>query len=75
MKEVLTKEFWQGVKKTFEEARDGTAVKADGPSPPAERRPSDDSPAEALTPPKDLNNPADIEENQRSLEPKTSEAP
>jgi hypothetical protein len=28
MKEVLTKKFWKDVKKTFEEARDGTAVKA-----------------------------------------------
>jgi hypothetical protein len=26
MKEVLTKKFWKDVKKTFEEARDGTAV-------------------------------------------------
>ena len=74
MKEVLTKEFWQGVKKTFEEARDGTAVKADGPVPPAERRPSDDSRAEAPTPPKDLNNTADIGESPQ-LEPRTSEAP
>jgi hypothetical protein len=28
MKEVLTKKFWKDVKKTFEEARDGTAVEA-----------------------------------------------
>ena len=28
MKEVLSKKFWKDVKKTFEEARDGTAVKA-----------------------------------------------
>jgi hypothetical protein len=28
MKEVLTKKFWKDVKKTFEEARDGTAVQA-----------------------------------------------
>jgi hypothetical protein len=28
MKEVLTRKFWKDVKKTFEEARDGTAVKA-----------------------------------------------
>jgi len=74
MKEVLTKEFWQGVKKTFEEARDGTAVKPDGPVPPAERRPSDDSPAEALTSPQDLNNMADIGESSQ-LDPRTSEAP
>ena len=26
MKEVLTKKFWQDVKKTFEEARDGTSA-------------------------------------------------
>jgi hypothetical protein len=26
MKEVLTKKFWKDVKKTFEEARDGTEV-------------------------------------------------
>ena len=28
MKEVLSKKFWKDVKKTFEEARDGTEVKA-----------------------------------------------
>ena len=28
MKEVLSKKFWKDVKKTFEEARDGTAAKA-----------------------------------------------
>jgi hypothetical protein len=26
MKEVLTKKFWKDVKKTFEEARDGTSA-------------------------------------------------
>jgi hypothetical protein len=34
MKEVLTKKFWKDVMKTFEEARDGTEVKAsDAPAP------------------------------------------
>jgi hypothetical protein len=35
MKEVLTKKFWKDVKKTFEEARDGTAVKADDSAAPS----------------------------------------
>jgi hypothetical protein len=35
MKEVLSKKFWKDVKKTFEEARDGTAVKADDPAAPS----------------------------------------
>ena len=35
MKEVLTKKFWKDVRKTFEDARDGTALKAgDSPVPP-----------------------------------------
>jgi uncharacterized protein len=35
MKEVLTRKFWKDVKKTFEEARDGTAVEAgDSAAPP-----------------------------------------
>jgi hypothetical protein len=29
MKEVLTKSFWQGVKKTFDDARDGVPEKED----------------------------------------------
>ena len=60
MKEVLTKRFWQGVKKTFEEAKDGIAVKSDGPVPPAECHSSDDSPSGTPTRPKELNNTADI---------------
>ena len=31
MKEVLTRNFWRGVKKTFDEARDGPAPPAPAP--------------------------------------------
>jgi uncharacterized protein len=37
MKEVLTKKFWKDAKKTFEEARDGTAVKAGDSAAPSTR--------------------------------------
>ena len=32
MKELLTKKFWQDVKKTFEDARDGAAEEQPAPS-------------------------------------------
>jgi hypothetical protein len=44
MKEVLTRKFWKDVKKTFEEARDGTAVEAGD----SDRQPA--SPAAPLAP-------------------------
>ena len=65
MKEMLTRKFWQEVKKTFEEARDGTAV--GGSLALAEGRPGDDSPAEAPTPPRDETAP--VTSGHRSPEP------
>ena len=37
MKEVFTTTFWKGVKKTFEEARDGPAPVKEAPQIPAKR--------------------------------------
>jgi hypothetical protein len=65
MKEMLTKKFWQEVKKTFEEARDGPAKGSSLAL--AEGRPGDDSPAEAPTPPKDET--ALLTSGHRSREP------
>ena len=72
MQDLLTKKFWKEVKKIFQEARDGTAVKAAYPAPPAARGPGDASSAVAPTPPKDLNNAAHIEELPHK---RASEAP
>jgi hypothetical protein len=44
MKEVLTKKFWQGVKKTFYEALEDSPSENKTPPPPA---PADDAPKEA----------------------------
>jgi hypothetical protein len=57
MKEVLTKRFWQNVKKTFDDALEGPPVKANDPGIPAEVRPDNVLSPEASTPPI-----ADIEE-------------
>src|SRR5215471_2679083 len=54
MKEVLTKRFWQDVKKTFDEALEDAPVKADDPGVPAEVHPGNIESAEAPTPPADL---------------------
>ena len=60
MKEVLTKRFWQDVKKTFDEALEGAPAKANDPGVPAEVHPGNVELAEAPTPAADLNNTADI---------------
>ena len=46
MKEVLTKSFWQGVKKTFYEALEDPPPKDDAPQIPAEGNPKTLSTAE-----------------------------
>jgi hypothetical protein len=49
MKEVLTKNFWQGVKKTFDDARNGTPPPEDKTPQPAVEpaiEPIPDSPPE-----------------------------
>ena len=38
MKEVLTKRFWEGVKKTFNEALEGPPAKATDPDVPVEAK-------------------------------------
>jgi hypothetical protein len=49
MKEVLTKRFWQDVKKTFEEARDGTPENASDPAIAAKTQPDGVPSAESTT--------------------------
>jgi hypothetical protein len=49
MKEVFTKSFWEGVKKTFDEAREGPPPAENASQTPAEGDPSDSSTSE--TPP------------------------
>jgi hypothetical protein len=49
MKEVLTKKFWQGVKKTFDEAREGPPSEITAAPPPVEASP--DAPAPPEPPP------------------------
>ena len=51
MKEVLTKRFWRDVKKTFDDARQGTLPKDSDSSPPAGKKPDPFAPAE--TPPQE----------------------
>ena len=43
MKEVLTKSFWEGVRKTFNEALEGPPTKASGLDVPDEAGPNDAS--------------------------------
>jgi len=43
MKEVFTKGFWQGVKKTFDEALEGTTPAETATQTPAEDKPRDSS--------------------------------
>ena len=50
MNEVLTKSFWQGVKRTFYEALEGPAPKQDALT-PAEGNPNTSSTSEAPTSP------------------------
>ncbi len=50
MKEVLTKSFWQGVKKTFYEAMEPPPVKDDAARAPA-AGPGDAPPSEKPSPP------------------------
>jgi hypothetical protein len=49
MKELLTKTFWQGVKKTYDDALKGPAPEEKTPAPPAESTP--DSHPELPQPP------------------------
>jgi hypothetical protein len=46
MKEVLTKSFWQGVKKTFHEALEEPSPRDNASSTPAEVNPKADSTSE-----------------------------
>jgi len=48
MKEVLTKSFWEGVRKTFNEALEGPLTKASDPDVPAEAEANDVSVPAAL---------------------------
>jgi hypothetical protein len=50
MKEVLTKSFWQGVKKTFYEAMEDAPAKKDASQPPAAQPGSPSSPQESSSP-------------------------
>ena len=50
MKEVLTRRFWKGVKKTFDEAREGPPPKAGDGEVPAESKP-DAAPPKSAPPP------------------------
>jgi hypothetical protein len=72
MREVLTKRFWQDVKKTFDKALEDVPVKANDPGVPAEVHPGNIESAEAPTPPADLNNAADIEEALDPGDPRVS---
>ena len=49
MKEVLTKRFWEGVKRTFDEAREGPTTKDNASQTPAEGDMSASSTPETTT--------------------------
>ena len=51
MKEVLSRSFWQGVKKTFHEALEGRPLEGNAPKAPAEGQPNTSSGAEASSSP------------------------
>jgi hypothetical protein len=51
MKEVLTKSFWEGVKKTFDEALEGPPPAETALQTPAEGDPSASSKSETPSPP------------------------
>jgi hypothetical protein len=63
MMEVLTKRFWQDVKKTFNEALEGTPVKASYTGGSTEAQAGNVASSEGPTPPKQLNEIAGIEES------------
>jgi len=51
MKEVFTKKFWQGVKRTFDEAREGAPPEHKAVDAPAQAIPQDSSSAAAASSP------------------------
>jgi hypothetical protein len=51
MKEVFTKRFWQGVKKTYSEALEGPPPEDGGPQAPAEVNLNSSSTSENPSPP------------------------
>lgn len=50
MKKVLTKSFWQGVRRTFTEARQDPPVQDANSQPAAEAKPDDPAPADVPPP-------------------------
>lgn len=49
MKEVLTKSFWQGLKKTFDEAREDSPAKLTDSEAPDQTEPNDDTRAKEVS--------------------------
>jgi hypothetical protein len=66
MKEVLTKRFWEGVKKTFDDALEGQPAASGNPQVPAgTQQPNDASSPEAPASPEDSKS-TDGEDSSRS---------
>jgi hypothetical protein len=60
MKEVLTKKFWEEVKKTFDEAKEGQPGKSGDAQVPAEGQPNDVGQPSDAGQPNDLSPPNDV---------------
>jgi hypothetical protein len=61
MKEVLTKSFWEGVKKTFHEALEGPPPTDNASQTPAEGDPPTASTADTPSPPSDSSEPTSLD--------------